>query len=88
MPTSVSYDLLGLSPSKPDGVAHNCEHGEPAASAGHNAQPLAHFEAPTYTRGPSSKKKHTYVWQCVRQHPCPIGCGILTSASAIAAIHP
>ena len=67
MTGSADDGLLGLTPYESDRVAHNCKHGHAAARAGADTQPPTQFEAPAFTRGPSSKKKHTYVWQCVRK---------------------
>lgn len=68
MTRSVDDGLSDLSLYELDGVAHNCKHGNAAARAGAGPQPITQFEAPAFTRGPSSKKKHTYVWQCVSKN--------------------
>lgn len=60
--------LLNLAPYELDGVAYSCNHETAATRTGADTQPFIQFEAPAYTRGPGSKKKHTYVWQCVRKH--------------------
>lgn len=59
--------LLNLTPYELDGVAYSCKHEDATTRAGPDTQSLIQFEAPAYTRGPSGKKKHTYVWQCVRK---------------------
>jgi hypothetical protein len=68
MANSFNHGSLFLQAYEISGTAQDCKHEKAAAGVDADTQPFNQLEVPIYNRAPSSKKKHTYVWQCVCLH--------------------